>query len=651
MTICSGRTISLPLFLAASADAAMEPMSNTDANGSSESPADTLRTTVTQADYEVVDIDAPLTGGGYVDAFAMYRAFEQACMAAKAANDEASYAVYRLFANLCALTMNPSDPATVWHPYFVLPDGSHSPNAEDFRGAQTALLSQVVPRIRNPALRARIADIAWSNNRRDGASAVAAIDAYCAVVTAVIDGSLKDHSDILSMQEANRALQRAIQIAALTTKRGKRPENIKQTFDALYVDAKRRNDISTLRTTAELGIRFELCQGAVVAAELEATAAAVTPSPHPLAVRAALDLATQLYNGMNDKDGMQRCMKAAVEQTLAMRAQVGNSAMAEAQWVMDALQRLNHVVGMEEREQELELELRRLQKSGLKQMGAIPIDLELGNTPEKIGEHFGKLSLSDALRYFAILDKSRDPDELKANALEMGRMSPLVSMLSVAHIDAEGRTQSRSDGAPSNGEPSESWFRRMIAQAEGLHRVLTVRGKLEPARLTIQAHFGISDRHFTTIVELSAFVPESQKPIVVLGLTRFFQGDHMSATHLLIPQLEPCLRHVLKLAGHDPSKRRPDSTEEDRSIRSLFETFHAELEAIFGVPLAAEIDNLFNLKPGPALRHEVAHGQLSASECFSDDAYYANWLIYRLCALPVMQYWDDHVAPMLATEE
>jgi hypothetical protein len=626
-------------------------VSETEATGTSEDLAATLRTTVTQADFEVVNIDAPVAGDGYVDAFAMYRAFEQACMAAKAANDEAGYAVYRLFANLCAMTMSPSDPGNVWHPFFVLPDGSHSATAEDFRGEQTALLSQAVPRITNPALRARIADIAWSNNRRDGTSAVAAIDAYCDVVTGVIDGTLKDKSEILSMQEANRALQRAMQIATLTTKRGKRPEKIRLAFETIYTAARERNDISTLRTTAELGLRFELCQQAAVAAELEAAAVAVTPSPHPLAVRAALDLATQLYKGVNDKDGMQRCMRAAVELTLAMRSQVGNSAMAEAQWVMEALQRLNHVVGMEEREQELELELRRLQKAGLKQMGAFPIDLELGDTPEKVAEHFGKLSLSGALRHFAMLDKSRDPDKLKADALEMGKMSPLVSMLSVSHIDAEGRTQSRSDGAPTSGEPSESWFRRMMAQAEGLHRVRTVRGRLEPARVTIQARFGISDRHFTIIVELSPFVPESQKPIIVLGLTRFFQGDHMSATHLLIPQLEPCLRHILKLAGHDPSKRRPDSTEEDLSIRSLFENFWTELEAIFGEPLAAEIDNLFNLKPGPALRHEVAHGQLSAGECFSDNVFYANWLIYRLCALPVMQFWDEHVAPVLAREE
>jgi hypothetical protein len=61
--------------------------------------------------------------------------------------------------------------------------------------------------------------------------------------------------------------------------------------------------------------------------------------------------------------------------------------------------------------------------------------------------------------------------------------------------------------------------------------------------------------------------------------------------------------------------------------------------------IASEIDLLFNAKPGPELRHELAHGQISAGGCFSQDVYYANWLIYRLCCLLVIQSWDELVIP------
>ena len=164
----------------------------------------------------------------------------------------------------------------------------------------------------------------------------------------------------------------------------------------------------------------------------------------------------------------------------------------------------------------------------------------------------------------------------------------------------------------------------------------------------MQARFGLVPRHFEAIVTFSAFVPEAQRPIMALGFTRFFQGDFISAAHLLIPQLEPCLRRILKVSGVDPSKRGDDSTEQDLSLKNIYVRFRPELEKILTPGLAWEIDRLFNTRPGPALRHEVAHGQLSGGDCYHPNVYYANWLIYRLCCLFVLRGWDELVTPHLA---
>jgi hypothetical protein len=137
---------------------------------------------------------------------------------------------------------------------------------------------------------------------------------------------------------------------------------------------------------------------------------------------------------------------------------------------------------------------------------------------------------------------------------------------------------------------------------------------------------------------------------MALGFARLFQGDFMSATHLLIPQLEPCLRHLLKINGNDPAKRRDDGTEEDLSLSGLYSRFRSDIEQILTPAIASEIDLLFNAKPGPALRHELAHGQISAAACFHQDVYYGNWLIYHLCCVPMIQSWDALVTPQLAEE-
>ena len=178
---------------------------------------------------------------------------------------------------------------------------------------------------------------------------------------------------------------------------------------------------------------------------------------------------------------------------------------------MDALQQLQHVDGMEDLERDLEIDLRRLQKASLKQMGSFEVDLGIGDSYERAVERFSKLNLSDALKQFALLDRSRDPDELRQVALKMRETSPLVSMLSAVHIDGEGRTASRSAGASFDQEPEETWFRRMIGQHESIHRATVISGAIDPARVTIQARFGIAERHFNAIVGLSEYCTERAK--------------------------------------------------------------------------------------------------------------------------------------------
>jgi hypothetical protein len=223
-------------------------------------------------------------------------------------------------------------------------------------------------------------------------------------------------------------------------------------------------------------------------------------------------------------------------------------------------------------------------------------------------------------------------------------------VFSAKHIDSEGKTVITTPGAWT-GEPPEDWYTHMIARDESLRRAMTVANQLDPARQVISGMVALEERHFNPIVWQSGFVPRIQAPVYALDFARFFQGDMDSAVHLLIPQLEPSLRHILKAWGADPTKRRDDSTEEDRSLDSIIVNHRNVLVGIMGAPLVDELNRLFNIKPGPALRHDVAHGQMSAGECYAPDTYYACWLLYRICCLFVLEKWDEWVRPGLAIEE
>jgi hypothetical protein len=261
---------------------------------------------------------------------------------------------------------------------------------------------------------------------------------------------------------------------------------------------------------------------------------------------------------------------------------------------------------------------------------------------------FSEMDFATALKSFALLSSSPKMEDLNAEALKHGENSPLNAMMPFKHMDDEGKTIVNTPGAGSENPPDD-WYLNMIARAENLRRrAMVVANYIEPVRLHINYTVAIEERHFNPIVWQSAFVPQLQAPLYALGFARLFQGDFPSAAHLLIPQLEPSLRHILKAHGADPTKRRDDATEEDRSLDAIVSNHRAEL---VDIPLLDELDRVFNIQPGPALRHDVAHGQMSAGQCYSPDVIYACWLLYRVCCLFLMKRWDEWVQPGLQIEE
>ena len=138
---------------------------------------------------------------------------------------------------------------------------------------------------------------------------------------------------------------------------------------------------------------------------------------------------------------------------------------------------------------------------------------------------------------------------------------------------------------------------------------------------------------------MSPFVPCDRADVFALGFIRFFQGDFISAAHILVPQLENSVRHILSRDGQDTSTIRSNMTEESRSLPSMLNNYRDELERILGPAIVFDMDNVFVFEGGPKIRHGIAHGLISGAECFSADAIYACWLIYRLCCLPLLRDW------------
>ena len=120
---------------------------------------------VTSAEFAAADFEAPIGDSSNVDCWTLGSLYQTAASEAEESGDGSALRVFALLALIANIHFKPEDRAEPYGPQSVF-DGRRSMIPSDLRGTQSAVISEFVPTIRNPGLRARLADIVWQNNRK-----------------------------------------------------------------------------------------------------------------------------------------------------------------------------------------------------------------------------------------------------------------------------------------------------------------------------------------------------------------------------------------------------------------------------------------------------------------------------------------------------
>jgi hypothetical protein len=602
-------------------------------------------------DFRTVDFQAVAATTDCAECAVLARLYCEAAHIAQAAGNDQKARVFGILASICGQHFKPGDPSGPLGPMWVV-GGRRSAIPEDFKGAQAAVLQQLLPEILHPGLRARLAEMIWLNDRKAHDAGRVAIASYCETTNSLLDGRLKDQFSDLgpASMERLRLVERALQIAGMVGKRGQIPDQLTQTAIRLYDDAKAAKQPVPFSRIAKQLLRFDVVEPSTVARDAEAVARNSTiEATNPLAVKFAWDCAAHAYELCGADDAAHKCRLKGIDQTIAMRDHVSGAA-AEAHWLRTAIAELRGIPGTQDQREELRIEMRQLQERSVDEVGSFQAPLDLADMRAGTTTIFGDLTLPMALGQFACLSESRTVDELRQEAKDGIENAPLMSMMGGVHYDAEGKITAETEGASTSGEPSEDWYKTTIARNLRFHRHVAVAGRIDPAREALTASYQLSEIHFRAIVTFSPFIPATHRHTFALGFARFMQGDFISAAHLLIPQLENSVRYVLHAAGKDSSKIMPDMLQEDRTLSALIGQFRPELERIFSAPIILEIELLFVHNSGPALRHDFAHGKAPDGACFDVDVIYACWFIYRLACIPLFGIWEKQLGPAIEAD-
>ena len=392
----------------------------------------------------------------------------------------------------------------------------------------------------------------------------------------------------------------------------------------------------------ELDLDFAISEPAGIGEAVDALLAQLNGAAGSHLVVDLWRLAARAFHTAKREDDKNRCLAEAAEQLVADSESQQGSAMLAAHTLSSAIAQLHGVPGKKDRRTELRHKLIDLQARVPEEMSSYSHEFDLREIAESIQKAVRREDLLLALFTFAALESSPDLNKLVRDAVKSIKRHSFSSLFGSSHLDREGKVIHRSKGAGLGDGEDESAIIRQIARSEQIRRTVVAYGKIEAARHAIIDKYYISDDIFLGLVQSSPFVPPGLTATFACGFAKFFRGDFVSATYILTPLLENSLRYILKSSGHDVTIfDDATQTQQDRTISSLFEQMRVELDSVLTTEISADIRRLFLDKPGPHLRHALAHGLLHDGDPYGCDAIYGCWLIFRLCLLPLFPHYQE----------
>ncbi len=484
----------------------------------------------------------------------------------------------------------------------------------------------------HPVMRARYSDLLWElpkcleDTRPDAEMARRAIDAYLDAVA-----TRRYEHDTTCIDKASRALTIALQVSD--------PSRVALARDTLVAleDAIAQDDMLGL-----WGFSFDLLVEPPNAnipvsdtlrdrliSDLESRLVRVAQREgdgyHPIAVEnAALRLA-QHYRRRGRREDVARVMRTYAAAVQRMTAT--GSAMLRA----NSLERLYDQLlaqGMRADASSLDGAIRLAGEASLKEMKSISVPVEIET--EKVEAYFAAMLAGNSESVLARIAVHFIPRraELEAQMRSLAEKAPLSSLMSHIVKDDDGRTVARIGplAVDLEGNLLSHIGQVLHLSSPWLHDSLA-RGRESGAC--------VPDKILAFMTSCPLFVP-GHHALIDAGLQAWGRGEYVSAIHILVPQIEECVRQVAIAIGAPLYVQRRGGGLNVRTLDELLRD--SALEEALGHDVTTYLRVLLTDARGWNVRNRVCHG-LAPSTAFGPVV--ADRLVHTLLMLSLLRFEDE----------
>lgn len=533
----------------------------------------------------------------------------------------------RLIGNICSTMLRSHrEHGEALAPSMIF-EGRRSFAPEDLTMEQGEELFKFLDEVDDLELKARIADTLWVSKqvKQKHLAAKAAIEAYLASGESLIRSD--NHG-------GEKRLSRAIDIAKELGRGG--AEDFSRGIELIEKLALAEDGVPENKQCELMAILLHNRSGDAkkcgIRCELLAKAEAENQYFH--GERRLWSLAARWHTKADDTEAERRA-KLLEAETYVYEADHAGSAFAETHALQQGIEAFRRVGGEDKRIKELHHRLIESEKRIEQEMHPISTPVDIEEIAQEVVARVEGKGLVEALIEFARITAPPSPDELKAQAQKIAEETPLSSLMGGTLVNSQGKTLAKTPAAFSGDTAdAEEALSHKMHNGFQFDASLNVEGVIIPALQQILREHHITLKLMLELVQHNQFVPEGREMIFARGLKAGFEGDFLTSTHFLVPQIENSMRSLVERQGGITSGLTSEGIQREHGLDILLGDKH--IKNLFDDNHLFAFETLLIKQTGFNLRHDMAHGLIDHDSFHSIPAVYFWWLVFRICMVPVI---------------
>lgn len=549
--------------------------------------------------------------------------------------DPVNQEIFTLLDGISSMFLKEASISEPYGPMFVM-GGSRSAIIDDFSDEHLNVLSEILSSIQDPEIKARIADVIWIR-KKDFKAAQTAIDSYLASASRL---ESSDH-----WTQCAQRIERALRISVTLGKKSPFFEKVIEHIEKV-IDKYGSNDPLFLSHNL-MSLLLEFRQGQpekYIKLSGEIATKAESDKNHYRA-RSYWEIKAK-WHKVSDEAEKEKQSLISVAETYVKEAEQAVSRdkpsyLLASSHLQHAIEAYRRIGGNRERIEELHSILLRYQEKSLKEMGMVSSEgIDLSDAVKESIDRVKGKQLFDALFEFALMLRSPRVKDLRKQVEEAAKKYPIQYLIAAVVVNENGKVVAKHSNMHSDNpeEVEKAIQEHMYKQASFHHQIYTL-SLIEPIRDQLNLDHNVRLQDFLRIVTNNPLVPAGREFIFAQGLKLGMEGDYLNAIHLLIPQVENSMRHILTQMGEIPSGIDSKGIQDERSLNITL--YSPSLVKVFGDDIVFDLQGLLVERFGANLRNRMAHGLMDYNSFYSVEVPYLWCLILKICCLPVIKQIKD----------